>query len=51
MNNKGVIDIVIDHMVDPRFEWVNCRSSKYHFLTDKCRLTDDTVMTMAISDS
>ncbi len=30
MNNKGVIDTVIGHMVDLRFEWANCRYSKYH---------------------
>ncbi len=49
MNNKGIIGAIIGDIVGSRFEWNNCRSTDFEFLTEQCTFTDDTVMTIAVA--
>lgn len=50
MNNKGIIGSIIGDIVGSRFEFNNYRSTDFQFFNDKCFFTDDTVMTIAITD-
>lgn len=50
MNNKGIIGAIIGDIVGSRFEFNNYRSTDFQFFNDKCFFTDDTVMTIAITD-
>jgi ADP-ribosylglycohydrolase len=50
MNNKGIIGAIIGDIVGSRFEFNNYRSTDFQFFNDKCFFTDDTVMTIAVTD-
>lgn len=39
---------MIGDTVGSRFEWNNCRSKNFEFLSEKCFLTDDSIMTLAV---
>lgn len=44
-----MLGAIIGDTVGSRFEWHNHRSKKFDFLTYKCELTDDSIITLAIA--
>lgn len=42
---------IIGDIVGSRFEWNNCRSKEFDFLTYKCFPTDDTIMSLALAQA
>jgi len=44
-----MLGAIIGDIVGSRFEWNNNRSKKFDFLTYKCSVTDDSIMTLAIA--
>jgi len=44
-----VLGAIIGDTVGSRFEWHNHRSKEFDFLTYKCELTDDSIITLAIA--
>lgn len=46
-----MLGAIIGDVVGSRFEWNNIKSKKFELLTNECRPTDDSVMTLAIAKS
>lgn len=46
-----MIGAVIGDVAGSRFEWNNCKSRNFELLTPECRITDDSVMTLAVADA
>ena len=46
-----IIGAIAGDIIGSRFEWNNCRSKDFILLSDKCKFTDDTVMTVAVADA
>lgn len=44
-----MLGAILGDVVGSRFEWRNCKSKQFDFLTSESRLTDDSVMTLAIA--
>ena len=44
-----MIGAIIGDIVGSRFEWDNCKKKDFAFLTEECRFTDDTLMSVAIA--
>ena len=44
-----MLGAIIGDIVGSRFEWNNNRSKQFDFLTYKCSVTDDSVMSLAIA--
>jgi len=44
-----LLGAIIGDIVGSRFEWNNIKTKEFDFLTYKCELTDDSVMTLAIA--
>lgn len=44
-----MLGAIIGDIVGSRFEWNNHRSKEFEFLTYKCKVTDDSIMTLAIA--
>ncbi len=44
-----MLGAIIGDIVGSRFEWGNNRSKQFEFLTYKCFITDDSVMSLAIA--
>lgn len=44
-----MLGAIIGDIVGSRFEWNNNRSIQFEFLTYKCRVTDDSIMSLAIA--
>jgi type I restriction enzyme M protein len=44
-----MLGAIIGDIVGSRFEWHNNRSKKFDFLTYKCSVTDDSIMSLAIA--
>lgn len=44
-----MLGAIIGDIVGSRFEWNNNRSKQFDFLTYKCSVTDDSIMTLAIA--
>lgn len=44
-----MLGAIIGDIVGSRFEWNNNRSKKFDFLTYKCSVTDDSIMSLAIA--
>ena len=44
-----MLGAVIGDIVGSRFEWNNIKSKEFDFLTYKCELTDDSIMSLAIA--
>lgn len=44
-----MLGAIIGDIVGSRFEWNNNKSKKFDFLTNKCFLTDDSVMSLAVA--
>jgi type I restriction enzyme M protein len=44
-----LLGAIIGDIVGSRFEWNNIKTKDFDFLTYKCELTDDSVMTLAIA--
>lgn len=50
MNNKGIIGAIIGDIVGSRFEFNNCLSTDFDLFATGCRVTDDSIMTVAIAE-
>ncbi|MDI7817367.1 N-6 DNA methylase [Clostridioides difficile] len=46
-----MLGAIIGDIVGSRFEWNNCKSKDFEFLTFKCFPTDDSVMTLALAQA
>lgn len=46
-----MLGAILGDMVGSRFEWRNCKSKQFEFLTSESRPTDDSVMTLAIAQA
>ena len=46
-----MLGAVIGDIAGSRFEWKNCKSKDFTLLTPECRITDDSVMTLAIAQA
>lgn len=46
-----MLGAIIGDIVGSRFEWNNCKSKEFDFLTYKCFPTDDSVMTLALAQA
>ena len=46
-----MIGAILGDIVGSRFEFKPHKSEKFEFLTDECRFTDDTVLTVATADA
>ena len=44
-----MLGAVIGDIVGSRFEWKNTKSKAFELFTPECHITDDSVMTLAIS--
>lgn len=44
-----MLGAIIGDVVGSRFEWDNYRSKDFEFFTDECFVTDDSIMTLALS--
>ena len=44
-----MLGAVVGDIVGSRFEWSNIKSKDFEFLTPACRVTDDSVMTLAVA--
>ena len=44
-----MIGAILGDIVGSRFEWANCRSKSFDFLTGQCFFTDDSVMSLAVA--
>lgn len=44
-----MLGVIIGDIVGSRFEWNNNRSKQFEFLTYKCSVTDDSIMSLAIA--
>lgn len=44
-----MLGAIIGDIVGSRFEWNNNRSKEFDFLTSKCHVTDDSIMSLAIA--
>ncbi len=44
-----MLGAIIGDIVGSRFEWNNNRSKQFDFLTYKCSVTDDSIMSLAIA--
>lgn len=44
-----MLGAIIGDIVGSRFEWNNNRSKEFEFLTSKCHVTDDSIMSLAIA--
>jgi type I restriction enzyme M protein len=46
-----MLGAIIGDIVGSRFEWNNNKSKQFDFLMDKCYVTDDSIMSLAIANS
>lgn len=46
-----MIGAIIGDIVGSRFEWSNIKSKDFKFFTNKCFLTDDSIMTLALAQA
>ena len=46
-----MLGAIIGDVTGSRFEWDNLRSKEFDLLTDKCFMTDDSYMTIAVADA
>ncbi|MGI5831163.1 MAG: ADP-ribosylglycohydrolase family protein [Thermoguttaceae bacterium] len=46
-----MLGAIIGDIVGSRFEWNNLKSKDFEFMTHRCYVTDDSVMTLAIADA
>ena len=46
-----MLGAVIGDVTGSRFEWHNLKSKEFELLTDKCFMTDDSYMTIAVADA
>ncbi len=46
-----MLGAVIGDIVGSRFEWKNTKSKDFEFFTSRCRITDDSVMTLAVAQA
>ena len=46
-----MLDAIIGDIVGSFDEWINIQTKDFPLFTDKCFFTDDTVITIAISDA
>ena len=46
-----MLGAIIGDIVGSRFEWHNHKSKDFELLTMECKVTDDTVMSVAICDA
>lgn len=46
----GIVGAIIGDIVGSRFEFCNCRSTRFDLFSSASRFTDDTVMTLAVAD-
>lgn len=46
-----MLGAIIGDIVGSRFEWNNIKSKEFEFLTYKCFLTDDSIMTLALAQA
>ena len=44
-----MLGAIIGDIVGSRFEWDNNRSKEFEFFTDKCFVTDDSIMSLAVA--
>ena len=44
-----MLGAIIGDIVGSRFEWNNHRSKDFEFLTYRCKVTDDSIMTLGIA--
>lgn len=49
--HENMIGAIIGDIAGSRFEWRNCKSKHFQLLTPECRVTDDSVMTLAVADA
>lgn len=46
-----MLGAIIGDISGSRFEWINIKSKKFELLAEACRITDDSVMTLAVADT
>ena len=46
-----MLGAIIGDIVGSRFEWDNIKSKEFELFTDRCRPTDDSVMTLAVAQA
>ena len=51
VGRRGMIGAVVGDVAGSRFEWHNCKNRNFQLLTPECRITDDSVMTLAVADA
>ena len=44
-----MLGAIIGDIAGSRFEWNNCKSKDFELMTDRCSVTDDSVMTLAVA--
>lgn len=44
-----MLGAIIGDIVGSRFEWNNIKTKEFDFLTNKCFVTDDSIMSLAIA--
>lgn len=43
-----MLGAIIGDIVGSRFEWHNIKTKEFNFFNDRCHVTDDSVMTLAV---
>lgn len=43
-----MLGAIIGDIIGSRFEWNNIKTKEFELITDKCFITDDSIMTMAM---
>lgn len=51
INSNTIIGAVIGDIIGSVYEWNNIKTTKFNLYSSKCKFTDDTVLTIAITDS
>jgi len=46
-----IVGAIAGDIIGSRFEWNNCKSKDFKLLSAECKFTDDTVLTIAVSDA
>lgn len=50
VNSNTIIGAIIGDVIGSVFEWNNTKSTEFDFFNPKCDFTDDTVLTIAVTD-
>lgn len=46
-----MLEAIIGDIAGARFEWNNIKTKGFEFFTDRCHVTDDSIMSLAVAKS